>query len=126
MAGRNSGMAGCSSWKMIIGQDAEKLNGRSLMGGLDATIDRVDSHKKMRKSVQSVRKACEAYGPGGHFIPCMTYGFIRNNLPAFYRGWVRNVCALGYACLMLDRYSSAKVVSRLDYALSSLTRTRPS
>ena len=44
----------------------------TLMGGFDATIDRVDSTDEEIRA--SVRKACEAYGPGGHFIPCMTYG----------------------------------------------------
>ena len=23
---------------------------------------------------KEVRRACETYGPGGHFIPCITYG----------------------------------------------------
>ena len=37
-----------------------------------ATIDRVDATEEEIRA--SVRKTCETYGPGGHFIPCITYG----------------------------------------------------
>ena len=52
----------------------KQLAGRmTLMGGIDASIvDRVDStEEEIRKEV---RRACEEYAPGGHFIPCITYG----------------------------------------------------
>ena len=42
------------------------------MGGVNAGIDRSDAtEEEIRKDV---RRVCETYGPGGHFIPCMTYG----------------------------------------------------
>ena len=52
----------------------KQLAGRmTLMGGLDASVvDRADStEEEIRKEV---RRACQTYGPGGHFIPCITYG----------------------------------------------------
>ena len=52
----------------------KQLAGRmTLMGGIDASIvDRADStEEEIRKEV---RRACQTYGPGGHFIPCITYG----------------------------------------------------
>ena len=50
------------------------LDGRmTLMGGLDASVvDRVDSTEEEIRA--DVRRACETYAPGGHFIPCITYG----------------------------------------------------
>ena len=51
-----------------------RLGGRmTLMGGIDASIvDRADStEEEIRKEV---RRACTTYGPGGHYIPCITYG----------------------------------------------------
>ncbi len=52
----------------------EQLNGRmTLMGGLEASIvDREDSTEEEIRT--HVRKVCEDFGPGGHFIPCITYG----------------------------------------------------
>jgi len=51
----------------------KKLNGRmTLMGGIDSIIDRHDSTEEEIRA--QVRKVCEAYGPGGHFIPSITYG----------------------------------------------------
>ena len=52
----------------------KQLNGRMpLMGGIEADIvDRAASTEaEIRKEV---RRACQSYGPGGHFIPCITYG----------------------------------------------------
>lgn len=50
-----------------------QLNGRmTLMGGIDSIIDRPDATEEEIR--YQVRKACEAYGPGGHFIPSITYG----------------------------------------------------
>ena len=52
----------------------KQLAGRmTLMGGLDASVvDRADSTEEEIRA--EVRRACQAYGPGGHFIPCITYG----------------------------------------------------
>lgn len=51
----------------------KKLQGRMiLMGGIDSVIDRADSTEAEIRA--EVRRACESYGPGGHFIPCLTYG----------------------------------------------------
>ncbi len=52
----------------------KQLDGRMvLMGGLDAAVvDRQDS--TVEEITEHVTAACEAYAPGGHFIPCITYG----------------------------------------------------
>lgn len=51
----------------------KKLDGRmALMGGIDSIIDRPDSTEEEIRA--EVRKVCETYGPGGHFIPSITYG----------------------------------------------------
>lgn len=52
----------------------KQLDGRmTLMGGLDSGIvDREDSTKE--EIYAEVRRACDTYGPEGHFIPCITYG----------------------------------------------------
>ncbi len=43
-----------------------------LMGGINSAIDKKDwSESEVRTETRSV---CEAYGPGGAFIPCLTYG----------------------------------------------------
>jgi len=69
---------GIDIWQGVLPENdipaiQKKLNGRmTLMGGLNSGIDQVDSSEETIRS--NVRKTCEAYGPGGHFIPCMTYG----------------------------------------------------
>lgn len=51
----------------------KKLNGRmTIMGGIDSVIDRPDSTEEEIRA--EVRKVCEQFGPGGHFIPSITYG----------------------------------------------------
>lgn len=51
----------------------KQLNGRmTLMGGIDSIIDRPDSTEEEIRA--NVRKVCEDFGPGGHFIPSITYG----------------------------------------------------
>ncbi|MDR1247390.1 MAG: uroporphyrinogen decarboxylase (URO-D) [Clostridiales Family XIII bacterium] len=52
----------------------KELDGRmALMGGLDsAYLDRPDSTEEEIRI--EARRACESYGPGGHFIPSTTYG----------------------------------------------------
>ena len=66
-------------WQGVLPQnDIPKLQkqiaGRmTLMGGIDAAIvDRADSSEEEIRN--EVRRACDAYAPGGHFIPCITYG----------------------------------------------------
>ena len=52
----------------------KQLNGRmAIMGGLDAAVvDRADStEQEIREHVTAV---CADLAPGGHFIPCITYG----------------------------------------------------
>ena len=51
----------------------KQLDGRmTLMGGIDSIVDRADaSEEEIRKEA---RRACETYGPGGYFIPSITYG----------------------------------------------------
>ena len=50
------------------------IDGRmTIMGGIDAAIvDREDSTEEEIRA--ETRRACEMYAPGGHFIPCITYG----------------------------------------------------
>ncbi len=57
-----------------IGAIQKRLGGRlTLMGGIDAAIvDRQDATEAEIRT--EVRRACETYGPAGHFIPCLTYG----------------------------------------------------
>ncbi|MDR0874615.1 MAG: uroporphyrinogen decarboxylase (URO-D) [Clostridiales Family XIII bacterium] len=52
----------------------KELGGRmTLMGGIGADI--VDAPAATEEDVRrETRRACEAYGAGGHFIPCFTYG----------------------------------------------------
>ena len=43
------------------------------MGGIDASIvDRKDSTEEIIRA--ETRRACETYAPGGHYMPCITYG----------------------------------------------------
>lgn len=51
-----------------------RVGGRmTLMGGIDAAaVDRADATEAEIRA--AVRSACERYAPGGHFIPCLTYG----------------------------------------------------
>jgi uroporphyrinogen-III decarboxylase len=51
-----------------------ELDGRmTLMGGIDAAI--VDTPDTTEEAIiAETRRACAAYGPGGHFIPSITYG----------------------------------------------------
>jgi hypothetical protein len=45
----------------------------TLMGGIDASIvDRKDSTEEIIRA--ETRRACETYAPGGHYMPCITYG----------------------------------------------------
>ena len=51
----------------------KETNGQiALMGGIDSVVDRADAGEAEIRA--EVRRACSEYGPGGHFIPCLTYG----------------------------------------------------
>lgn len=69
---------GIDVWQGVLPENdivklQKQLDGRmTLMGGIDATIDRKDSTEEEIRA--DVRRACSTYGPGGHYIPCMTYG----------------------------------------------------
>jgi len=70
---------GVDVWQGVLPQNdipklQKQLAGRmTLMGGIDASIvDRADSTEEEIR--REVRRACEEYAPGGHFIPCITYG----------------------------------------------------
>ena len=73
-------------WQGVLPQnDIPKLqkilNGRmTLMGGIDAAIvDREDSTEEEIRT--EVRRACDQYAAGGHFIPCITYGALGTIYP---------------------------------------------
>jgi hypothetical protein len=70
---------GIDIWQGVLPQNdirklQTQLHGRmTLMGGIDAAIvDREDSTEEEIR--MHVRDVCESFGPGGHFIPCITYG----------------------------------------------------
>ncbi len=61
----------------------KQLDGRMvLMGGIDSGIDRPDAGEAEIRA--EARRACETYGPGGHFIPSITYGRGRSLHPHVY------------------------------------------
>ena len=69
---------GIQAWQGAIPENdiiqmQKELNGDMIiMGGIDAVIDNSDwSEEKVRAET---RRACSEYGPGGAFIPCLTYG----------------------------------------------------
>ncbi|MGI5936739.1 MAG: uroporphyrinogen decarboxylase family protein [Oscillospiraceae bacterium] len=70
---------GIDIWQGVLPQNdikklQKQLDGRMvLMGGIDAAI--VDWPNASEEEIRAeVRRACEEYGPGGGFIPCLTYG----------------------------------------------------
>lgn len=77
---------GIDIWQGVLPQNdivklQKQIDGQMvLMGGIDAAlVDRADStEEEIRKET---RRACETYGPGGHFIPCITYGAPGNLYP---------------------------------------------
>ncbi len=51
----------------------KELDGKMVvMGGIDSVIDRDDQTEEEIRA--ETRRACETYGPGGHFIPNLTSG----------------------------------------------------
>lgn len=69
---------GIQAWQGVLPENdipalQEKLKGRMiLMGGVGAAIDRPDSTQEQIRAY--VEQVCETCCPGGHFIPCITYG----------------------------------------------------
>ena len=69
---------GIQAWQGVLPENdipalQEKLKGKMiLMGGVGAAIDRADSTEEEVRTY--VRQVCETCCPGGHFIPCITYG----------------------------------------------------
>ena len=69
---------GIQVWQGVLPENdipalQEKLRGRMvLMGGIGAAIDRPDSREEEIRAY--VRQTLETCCPGGHFIPCITYG----------------------------------------------------
>ena len=73
-------------WQGVLPQNdipklQKQLAGRmTLMGGIDAAIvDREDSTEEEIRT--EVRRACDEYAAGGHFIPCITYGALGTIYP---------------------------------------------
>lgn len=69
---------GIDVWEGVVNTNdiaalQKKLDGRlTLMGGIDSLIDRPDSTEAEIRA--EVRKVCDSWGQGSHFIPSMTYG----------------------------------------------------
>ena len=69
---------GIQCWQGVLPENdipalQRQLNGRMiLMGGIGAAIDRADSTEEEIRTY--TRKILEECGPGGHFIPSITYG----------------------------------------------------
>ena len=69
---------GIQCWQGVLPENdipalQKKLGGKMiLMGGIGAAIDTPDSTEEEIRSY--VRKTLEECAPGGHFIPCITYG----------------------------------------------------
>ena len=71
---------GIQCWQGVLPENdipalQKRLKGSMiLMGGIGAAIDRPDSTEEEIRPY--VRKALQAYCPGGHYIPCITYGIM--------------------------------------------------
>ena len=71
---------GIQCWQGVLPENdipavQEQLRGRMiLMGGIGAAIDRPDATEEEIRPY--VRQQLERYCPGGHFIPCITYGIM--------------------------------------------------
>ena len=77
---------GIDIWQGVLPQNdivklQKQLQGRMvLMGGIDAAI--VDWPNTPEETIRTeVRRACETYGPGGGFIPSLTYGLAGSIFP---------------------------------------------
>ena len=76
---------GIQVWQGVLPENdipalQRQLQGRMvLMGGIGAAIDRHDATESEVRSY--VSQALEAYCPGGHYIPCITYGLFGTVYP---------------------------------------------
>lgn len=76
---------GIQAWQGVLPENdipalQEQLKGRMiLMGGVGATIDRADAQPEEIR--EYVRNVLESNCPGGHFIPCITYGLAGTVFP---------------------------------------------
>lgn len=76
---------GIDVWQGVLPEnDIVKLQketaGRiTFMGGIRSDIDKAAFDEKEIRG--NVRDVCTKYGPGGHFIPCMTYGLTGTIFP---------------------------------------------
>lgn len=80
---------GISTWQGVLPSNdipklQKELNGRMLlMGGIDA--GQLDFEDWSREAVNAeVARVCREYGPGGGFIPCITYGLAESIYPGLY------------------------------------------
>ena len=76
---------GIQVWQGVLPENdipalQRQLKGRMvLMGGIGAAIDRPDATESEVRTY--VSQALEAYCPGGHYIPCITYGLFGTVYP---------------------------------------------
>ena len=76
---------GIQVWQGVLPENdipalQRQLQGRMvLMGGIGAAIDRPDATESEVRSY--VSQALESYCPGGHYIPCITYGLFGTVYP---------------------------------------------
>ena len=76
---------GIQVWQGVLPENdipalQRQLQGRMvLMGGIGAAIDRPDATESEVRSY--VSQALKAYCPGGHYIPCITYGLFGTVYP---------------------------------------------
>lgn len=76
---------GIQCWQGVLPENdipalQKQLRGRMiLMGGIGAAIDRPDSTEEEIRPY--VRQALQSYCPGGHYIPCITYGALGTVYP---------------------------------------------
>ena len=76
---------GIQYWQGVLPENdipalQKQLKGRMiLMGGIGAAIDRPDSTEEEIRPY--VRNALQTYCPGGHYIPCITYGIMGTVFP---------------------------------------------
>lgn len=76
---------GIQCWQGVLPENdipalQKQLKGRMvLMGGIGAAIDRADATEEEIRPY--VREALQRYCPGGHFIPCITYGAVGTVYP---------------------------------------------
>ncbi len=63
---------GCLSSNDIVAIQEELDGSMTIMGGIDSIVDRADQTEDLIRT--ETRRACETYGPHGHYIPCNPSG----------------------------------------------------